>query len=96
MGCNNNPEIQGSFEGQVIRVELLSQFEGKAVPIDLDPRFVIVIYVTQSSLNEIPVEQQAAFCIHSPTRLFAKQPEQIVGQSFRFILKDGDLKVEDN
>jgi hypothetical protein len=74
---------------KVLWLSHMSEFDGKAVLADLDPRFVVglllhdseEIHTLDGSGIQLPFQQVAFFAIRSPTKLF--MASDVVGQKYR-------------
>ena len=69
--CGAAPEEAKSkrhtFQARLVKVQLLSGFQGKVIRVGIDPRFVVTLAL-HTPFHTYPKGQTIHFAIHSPTR----------------------------
>ena len=67
-------------------IVMLSQFSGKVIPVDLDPRFALTLRILSArpSVNALHDGNVVTFAIHSPSELFVREPKK--GKTYDFSL----------
>lgn len=77
-----------TFTATVRALDFLSRYEGKAILIDADPGYVLVVEVDERGSGDaaIPADGRVAFAIHSPARVFARvgRAEEQIGRLVHF------------
>ncbi len=75
-----------SFTGTVKSLVPLPKFSGTYKPMELDPKYVIAVYVeeTDQDFDSIPTGKILNIGIHSPSRLFLSSGKDIIGKKFKF------------
>jgi hypothetical protein len=71
------------------------QYEGKAIVVDFDPRWVVEVEVTKVLQGGESASKRKKICyaIHSPTMKFATSAEECEGKVFKF---QETMETEDN
>jgi len=82
------PKVSITFTGTVKSIELLGERERKIIPVDVDSRFAVVVYIESVALEGTPLKEGAdeVFAIHSPARLFRAGENDVIGKKYRFKL----------
>jgi hypothetical protein len=82
--CGLMLRAMSHFRGTVRSVEPTARGGAEAIPVDLDPMFVVAIDVDSVSAGETAVHagEHLHFGIHSPSRTFGSGP--VVGRTFDF------------
>ncbi|HLX62610.1 MAG TPA: hypothetical protein VKX17_15135 [Planctomycetota bacterium] len=74
-----------SFTGKVEQVLSKGEFSGKAIVVDADPRWIVVVSVLKAEKGVDPETKTLTYFIHSPTRLFAKSGDEAIGKELKFV-----------
>ena len=83
-----DPKVSITFTGTVKSIELLGDRELKIIPVDIDPRFAVVVHIESVAPQAAPLKEGAdeVFAIHSPARLFRAREKDVIGKKYRFKL----------
>lgn len=80
------------LRGTVLSVTPLSTHSGKVTPVNVDPRYVMVLKIESvtPSITNFVKGSTNAFAIHSPDRLLGSEP--FAGTSYTFQLKQTTIE----
>ena len=76
-----------TFTGIVKSIEVLGKRKLKAIPIDVDARFILIIQIESVQSSEAPFQKgvEQAFAVHSPAKIFdGAQEKEIIGKQYQF------------
>jgi len=81
-------KVSISFTGTVKAIEQLGEREMRVIPVDVDPRFAVTVYIESAAPGETSLKEgeEVVFAIHSPARLFRAKEEDVIGNKYRFKL----------
>lgn len=88
-------KIECQFIGKVLWIKMNDNWEGIAVPIGIDPNWLVAIDILslEKPFRPFTEKGQAVLLVHSPTLLLADPSNDRLGKTYRFtitgVLRDG-------
>ena len=77
-----------SFEGVVEKIVMRGQFEGTAIAVGVDPRFIIVVKDVKAVAGDVPAatDERLTYFIHSVAKTFASGDDHadLIGKKYVF------------